>query len=111
MTRNTEVKVKEGPVMDKLVNALIENNISLQHKLADLILDTKDLNKNVKELVKLFTEAGEHIKKGKYEDPMFVKLDELLEQNKNVAKGLLLLEKFVREKSASYNSMPKPFGS
>lgn len=100
----------EGVVLQKLVEDLIESNISLQHKMADLILDTKDLNKGVKDMVRLFTEAGEHIKKGKYEDPLLVKLDELLEQNKNVAKGLLLLEKFVREKSTATPFMQKPFG-
>ena len=73
-------KTGKSPVMEKLVEELIKNNITLQHKLADLILDLKDLNKSVKGMVKLFTEAGEHIKKGKYEDPLLVKLDELLEQ-------------------------------
>lgn len=98
-------KAEKSPVMEKLVEELIKNNIMLQHKLADLILDLKDLNKGVKDMVKLFTEAGEHIKKGKYEDPLLVKLDELLEQNKNIAKGLLLLERFVRERG----STPTPF--
>ncbi|HII15791.1 MAG TPA: hypothetical protein HA362_05775 [Nanoarchaeota archaeon] len=95
------VKMEKGATdmtMAKMVEALVENNISLQHKVADMILNMKDLNKSVKEMVTLFTEAGEHIKKGKYEDPLLVKLDELLEQNKNIAKGLLLLEKFVKEK-------------
>jgi len=110
----TKVKLKDpfgkgSPVVEKLVEALIENNIALQHKLADLILDIKDLNKNVKDMVKLFTEAGEHIKKGKYEDPLLVKLDDLLEQNKSIAKGLLLLERFVREKSATHTQLPTPF--
>ncbi|MBU2590352.1 MAG: hypothetical protein KKB39_06345 [Nanoarchaeota archaeon] len=119
MTKKSSMKhpkVKEGQLvkgnlmLDKLVGALIENNIALQHKLSDLILDMKDLNSNVKNMVKLFTEAGEHIKKGKYEDPLINKLDDLLEQNKNIAKGLLLLEKFVREKSVVHTSFPKPFG-
>ncbi len=118
MTKKSSLKkpkVKKGelvqgnPMLDKLVNALIENNITLQHKLSDLILDTKDLNKNVKEMVKMFKEAGDHIKKGKYEDPLVVKLDDLLEQNKNIAKGLLLLEKFVREKTTTHTSFPRPF--
>jgi hypothetical protein len=83
---------------DKLVRSLIDNNIETQHKLKDLTVSIKELSKHVKDMVDLFTEAGEHIKKGKYEDPLLIKLDDLLEQNKNLAKGLLLLEKFVREK-------------
>lgn len=66
--------------------------------MADMIIETKSLNKTVKDMVNLFKQAGENIKKGKYEDPLLVKLDDLLEQNKNIAKGLLLLEKFVSEK-------------
>lgn len=92
---------------DRIVEALIEHNINLQHKLADLIISVRELNGNVKNMVDLFTEAGEHIKKGKYEDPLFVKLDDLLEQNKNLAKGLLLLEKFIREKQAAPTAFPQ----
>lgn len=83
---------------EKLIESLIEHNIKIQHKMADMIIETKSLNKTVKSLVELFRQAGENIKKGKYEDPLLVKLDDLLEQNKNIAKGLLLLEKFVSEK-------------
>ncbi|MFH0798373.1 MAG: hypothetical protein V1906_03105 [Candidatus Woesearchaeota archaeon] len=92
---------------DRMVEALIEHNINLQHKLADLIISVRELNGSVKNMVDLFTEAGEHIKKGKYEDPLFVKLDDLLEQNKNLAKGLLLLEKFIREKQAAPIAFPQ----
>ncbi len=106
-------KIKENSASDvtmaKMAEALIETNIALQHKVADLILNMKDVNKSVRDMVTLFTEAGEHIKKGKYEDPLLVKLDELLEQNKNIAKGLLLLEKFVKEKQASTTGFGRPF--
>lgn len=102
-------KLKGSDVtLSKMAEALVETNIALQHKVADLILNLKDTNKSMKEMVTLFTEAGEHIKKGKYEDPLLVKLDELLEQNRNIAKGLLLLEKFVREKQAS-TGFQRPF--
>lgn len=95
---------------DKIVDMFIESNLSLQHKIADLLVETRELNKNVSGMVLLFTEAGENIKKGKYEDPLMVKLDDLLEQNKNIAKGLLLLEKFVREKQATQSAFaPRPF--
>ncbi len=86
---------------DALMGDLVEQNINLQHKMVDLMISVKDLTKSVKGMVELFSEAGEHIKKGKYEDPLLVKLDDLLEQNKNIAKGLLMLEKFVREKQTA----------
>ena len=95
---------------DKLVEMFIESNLSLQHKITDLLVELKSLNNNVRSMVTLFTEAGEHIKKGKYEEPLMVKLDDLLEQNKNIAKGLLLLERFVREKQAAQTAFaPRPF--
>lgn len=97
---------KSQPGHDKMVNALIEHSIELQHKMADLIVEVKKNNKHVKEMVDLFTEAGNHIKKGKYEDPLLVKLDDLLEQNKNLAKGLLMLEQFIREKKTTTSAFP-----
>lgn len=78
---------------------ILKSNLQLQDKVADLTIAVKGLTQEVSELVKLFREAGENIKKGKYEDPMFNKLNELLEQNKSLAKGLLLLEDYVKTKS------------
>lgn len=114
--QNSEERYQERPrkiddlTKDKIVEIFIESNLSLQHKIADLLIELRSLNKNVNSMVTLFTEAGEHIKKGKYEEPLMVKLDDLLEQNKNIAKGLLLLEKFVREKQAATPAFaPRPF--
>ncbi len=94
---------------EKLVEGLIEHNIKLQHKVTDLVVEMKQTNKSVKDLVGLFKQAGDYIKKGKYEDPLLVKLDDLLEQNKSIAKGLLLLEKFVSEKQEK-TRLPSSFG-
>ncbi len=81
------------------LNAILESNLMLQHKIADLVITTKDLNSNVSELVTIFKKAGEHIKAGKYEDPMINKINDLLEQNKDLAKALTLLENFVKTKT------------
>jgi len=83
------------------IDRLIDSNIELQHKMADVLLGVKELNENVSSLVHIFKSAGEHIKADKYEDPMINRLNELLEQNKNLAKALSLLEKFVKEKQTS----------
>jgi len=116
VNQNSEERYQERPrkiedlTKDKIVEIFIESNLSLQHKIADLLIELRSLNKNVNSMVTLFTEAGEHIKKGKYEEPLMVKLDDLLEQNKNIAKGLLLLERFVREKQAAMPTFaPRPF--
>ncbi len=84
-----------------LIEKLIATDIALQSKITDLLIGVKDLNTNVKSLVTLFKDAAEHIRVGKYEDPLVEKLNDLLEQNKNLAKGLIMLEKYVNEKTQS----------
>jgi len=83
------------------INRLIVSNIELQHKMVDVLIGVKELNENVSSLVTLFKSAGEHIKSGKYEDPMINKLNDLLEQNKNLTKALGLLENYVKTKQPS----------
>jgi hypothetical protein len=83
------------------VDKLIESNIQLQHKMADVLIGVKELNNNISSLITIFKSAGEHIKADKYEDPMINRLNELLEQNKNLARALMLLEKYVKEKPSA----------
>ena len=109
MVTHKETKHKDV-ISPKLLNSLIEQDIILQHKITDLLVSMKSLNEKVSKMVDLFTEAGEYIKKGKYEDPLLAKLDDLLEQNKNLAKGLLLLEKYIKEKEAEKTApLSRPF--
>lgn len=91
-----------------LIDKLIENNLVLQHKIADLVASMKDLSAKINDMLNLFKEAGENIKTGKYEDPLVNKLDDLLEQNRNIAKGLLMLEQYIREKQALFPGKPFP---
>lgn len=96
---------------EALIEKLTENNILLQHKITDLVVSIKDLSGKMDAMLNLFKEAGENIKTGKYEDPLLNKLDDLLEQNKNIAKGLLTLEKYIRERQTASTSLfgEKPF--
>ena len=89
---------KKESSSSKSLERLIESNIVLQHKMTDILLGIKDLNENVSALVHLFKSAGESIKSGKYEDPRLNRLNELLEQNKNLTRALMLLEKYVKDK-------------
>lgn len=92
---------KEGKSTSHL-GQLIESNIALEHKIADLLLGIKDLNENVSSLVHIFKSAAEHIKSEKYEDPMESKLNDLLEQNRRLQQALLLLEKYVKERPPQF---------
>jgi len=94
---------------DDIITQLAENNLALQEKTAELITSIKDLTTKVDDMVKIFEEAAKHIKEGT-DRPLMDKLQNLLEQNKTIAKGLIMLEKYVREKSAMGGTafQPKP---
>lgn len=90
---------------DDIITQLAENNLALQEKTAELITSIKGLTKKIDDMVKIFEEAAKHIKEGT-DRPLMEKLQGLLEQNKTIAKGLILLEKYVREKSAMGGGSP-----
>ena len=95
----------------KIVDALTENNLILQRKLIESIESTNQLVKSMhrvaeqnSEMLKIFNEASKHINDIEVKDeslrPMFKRLDDLLEQNKTIARGLLMLERYVRERAS-----------
>ena len=82
-------QVKEVPISSKQVSELIES--------------TNKLVQRMDKLVSLFDEAAKHV--GEVESTearitaLSSKLEFLLEQNKAIAQGLILLEKYVRGKT------------
>jgi len=84
---------------DELIKVLMESNIELQHKSADMVHSVRELTKRMDSMVALFEEAASQIKSGT-DEPLMKKLEDLLDQNKTIAKGLILLEKYVRERSS-----------
>ncbi|MDO8555808.1 MAG: hypothetical protein Q7R96_01385 [Nanoarchaeota archaeon] len=83
----------------EVIDALIQNNLELQRKSADLIDAVSKLTSRMKQILDVFESAARAIEKGEVEEPLAKKLGDLLEQNKTIARGLLLLEKYVREKT------------
>tara|TARA_Y100000310_G_C20650438_1_gene799122 strand:- start:1776 stop:2114 length:339 start_codon:yes stop_codon:yes gene_type:complete len=95
----------------QLVVQLIENNIALQKKTTDLLVGMNSLTKKVGGLVNLFEDAAKRIKPGMDEEgvkPLLEKLDMLTEQNKTIARGLVLLEEYIREKRKPFQPRPLP---
>jgi hypothetical protein len=87
---------------DKLLDQFIKNNIELQKISTDIISSINDLNKKIDKMLSLFEEAAKNIEKGSiYEEPLAKKLESLLEQNKIIARGLILLEKYIRDKTST----------
>jgi len=87
-------------VSKAIADQLIKNNILLQKKTTDLMGSMNKLTKRIDTMVSLFEKASTYIEKEGIREPVAAKLTDLLEQNKKIAKGLLVLEKYVREKSA-----------
>ena len=97
---------------EDLIDKLIESNILLQKKFMDVIISFQDMTKRLDRMLTLFEEAGKKISDVELdEDKMKVlagKVETLLEQNKDIAKGLILLEKYVRGRSEYEESSFKP---
>lgn len=85
----------------ELIKHLLETNIILQKKSTDLLISMNDLTKKIDKLLTLFETAAKNIEKGEVGEPLAKKLDFLLEQNKTIARGLILLEKYVRDKTTT----------
>ena len=87
-----------------VTSKLIEVNLSLQKKEVELLHGMKELITKVDRMLSVFEDAGKHVMEvgeDKKIRELTDKLDGLLEQNKTIAKGLLMLEKYVRTKNPS----------
>ena len=87
------------------IKLLLENNIVLQSKMVDLTISIDDMNKKFGKLLGLIEKAsesfakGDHAKEDMGEGALVNKLEGLIQQNKTIARGLILLEKYVRDKT------------
>jgi len=92
-------------VNDADITALVENSVALQRVLADLAGNLKGLSDELSQLVALFKEASKSISEEKTSEEisrqeilgMNDKLERLLDQNKTIAKGIVLVESAMRE--------------
>ena len=96
--------VSSSPNYDELVKTLVEQNIILTKKSAEMVAQVKMLTSRVDKLVGIFEKASKDIGKVQTSDEMVKalseRLGELLEQNKTIASGLIALERYVRHRSA-----------
>ncbi len=98
--------VKRESKSSEVSKQLVDSSVVLQDKTAELLLAVNKLVKRLDDMVSVFEEASKHIKSG-LDEPLAKKLEELLEQNRNIARGLILLERYVREKTGMA-SFPPP---
>ncbi|MBT3642819.1 hypothetical protein HN604_01710 [archaeon] len=80
---------------------LIENFVGLQHAMTNLSMKFGNLSQNIQTLLQVFEEAAKNFMQGptqKDNEGMLKKIDSLLDQNKTIAKGLVLMEENLRNK-------------
>jgi len=90
---------------------LIENFVGLQHAMTNLSVKFGSLSDNISKLLQVFEEAAKNfVSGGKSDDKdMLEKINALLDQNKTIAKGLVLMEGKLRGRSEAYEQeMPQP---
>jgi len=92
-------KAGEGTIVKKLV----ENNIILQKKTTELLVGLNTLTKKIDRMLTIFEEAGKKVGEVELDEDkinaLATKLEALLDQNKDIAKGLILLERYIRGRS------------
>ena len=98
-TKKTKKAPKEsGSLGDKTNKLLLENFIALQEALTNIGYETKELNKKVTAMLDLFETAAKNFQEHPESRNLSSKIDELVEQNKIIAKSLLLMHKTTKEK-------------
>jgi hypothetical protein len=80
---------------------LIENFVGLQHAMTNMSIKFGALSDNISKLLQVFEEAAKNfVSGGKSDDKdMLNKIDSLLNQNKTIAKGLVLMEGKLRSRA------------
>jgi len=111
--KKAKKKGKGEKIKQETIDLLVENSITLQKALTDLAGNINKLSKDITEMLNLFREASKAFSGGKMpsrgELDLREKLDILIEQSRVIAKGLVLLESYIKEKiSKKEGEEPKP---
>ena len=103
-TKKKATPKKTSTKQDNKIDKLIENTLTLQKISIDIVNSNNDLNKRISTLVGLFEEASKNVGKVELSDKrigeLTSRIGELVDENKDLAKGLVLLEKYVRGRTA-----------
>jgi hypothetical protein len=112
MEKKEEEMVGEKPKSKKkskknidIEEALLENFVNLQRVLTNLTMKFDNLSNNISRLLELFEISAESFAgKGEGKQPevdkeFLKKLDSLLDQNKTISKGIMLMEEKIRNKA------------
>lgn len=112
-------EIKRKPMTkEELQEALIHNFISLQKALTNLTVKFDELSTNISKLLQLFEISAksfaekyssiEDNKTSEIDKDFIKKIDTLLDQNKIISKGIMLIEEKIREKNNEKSSFIPP---
>jgi len=98
----------------ELEQVLLNNFVNLQKVLTNLSIKFEDLSNNISKLLQLFEISAKNFAEKYSGEPgqsssdkeFLKKLDSLLEQNKTIAKGIMLMEDKVRHRSPTSPGVP-----
>ena len=104
MTIKKEVKSKKSNSRSDIDQALIDNFVNLQKVLTNLAAKFEDLSGNISKLLQLFelsakSFADKPLKQSDIDSEFLKKLDSLLDQNKVISKGIMLMEDKIRTRA------------
>lgn len=91
---------------------LIENFVGLQHAMTNLSFKFERLSDNIVKLLQVFEESAKNYMGGNKssDEELLKKINSLLDQNKTIAKGLVLMEEKVKHRAESPGSPGFPSG-
>lgn len=90
-------KVVKAEAPDRTNKLLLDNFIGLQEALTNIGYETKELNKKLTAMLDLFETASRNFQEHPENRNLSSKIDELIEQNRIIAKSLLLMHKTTKE--------------
>jgi hypothetical protein len=95
-------------MVDSKIDKLVSSSLQLQKLSLQLVESNNNLAKNIEKLVSLFEEAAKNMSSGSSEriNELNRKVNELIEQNKQLARGLVLMEE--KNKRQPQKLSPKP---
>jgi hypothetical protein len=106
MIKKEATSTKEVMTKAELEQALLNNFVNLQKVLTNLSVKFEDLSNNISKILQLFEISAKSFAEkyssggGTDSDREFLKkLDALLDQNKTIAKGIMLMEERVRQRN------------
>lgn len=106
MVKKGSMSAKKN-VMTKaeLEQALLNNFVNLQKVLTNLSIKFEDLSNNISKILQLFEISAKSFAEkysggaGESDKEFLKKLDALLDQNKTIAKGIMLMEERVKQRN------------